>query len=485
MKNRISALLFTIVLIMSFASINFSNLTDKSNLQPKWDSSKGTPSGNFLPKYVPNEVIVEFKGDANEAMKIQVRDMVQATRKDTLVTKEWATEIYRSNPTLDENAKLSLNDLGDVELLSVGTDIDVMATIQALEAHPFVKYAEPNWIYTHTATSDDPFYIHRDLWGMYGDKTSPANEFGSQAGKAWAKGNVGSKSVYIGVIDEGIMTDHEDLAANIWKNPFDPVDGIDNDGNGYIDDKHGWDFDGNNKSVFDGHVDNHGTHVAGTIGAVGGNGKGVTGVSWKVTLIPVKFLGRKGGTIANAIKAVDYITDLKLRHGLNIVATNNSWGGGGFSLALKNSIERANVANILFVAAAGNGGKDGVGDDNDTTSHYPSNYDNTNIIAVASITNTGEKSSFSNFGVISVDIGAPGSSINSTLPTVQKTSTYGAYSGTSMATPHVSGAIALYAAKNPNADAATIKAAILGSAIATPSLAGKCVTGGRLNVSGF
>lgn len=485
MKLRTSSLLLAITLIMSFASINFSNLTDKSNLQSKWDSSKGTPSSKFLPKYVPNEVIVEFKGDVNEAMKIQVRDMVQAIRKDTLVTKEWATEIYRSNPTLDENARIGLDNLGDVELFSVSTDIDVMATVQALKAHPFVKYAEPNWIYTHTATSDDPFYIHGDLWGLYGDKTSPTNQFGSQASEAWAKGNVGSKSVYIGVIDEGIMLTHEDLAANIWKNPFDPVDGIDNDGNGFIDDKNGWDFDGNNKSVFDGSIDNHGTHVAGTIGAVGGNGKGVAGVSWKVTLIPVKFLGRRGGTTANAIKAVDYITDLKVRHGLNIVATNNSWGGGGFSQTLKNSIERANVANILFVAAAGNGGKDGIGDDNDTTLHYPSNYDNTNIIAVASITNTGGKSGFSNFGATSVDIGAPGSSINSTLPTSQKTSTYGAYSGTSMATPHVTGGIALYAAKNPGADAATIKNAILSSAVPTPSLTGKCVTGGRLNVSGF
>lgn len=485
MKLRTSSLFLAITLIMSFASINFSKLTDKSNLQPKWDSSKGTPSNKFLPKYVPNEVIVEFKGDVNEAMKIQVRDMVQAIRKDTLVSKEWAREIYRSNPTLDENARLSLNDLGDVELFSVGTHIDVMTTVQALEAHPFVKYAEPNWIYTHTTTSDDPFYIHGDLWGLYGDKTSPANEFGSQASEAWAKGNVGSKSVYIGVIDEGMMLTHEDLAANIWKNPFDPIDGIDNDGNGYIDDKNGWDFDGNNKSVFDGVIDNHGTHVAGTIGAVGGNGKGVTGVNWKVTLIPVKFLGRRGGTTANAIKAVDYITDLKLKHGLNIVATNNSWGGGGFSQALKDSIERANAADILFIAAAGNGGKDGVGDDNDTTSHYPSNYDNANIIAVASITSTGEKSGFSNFGAKNVDIGAPGSSINSTLPTVQKTSAYGAYSGTSMATPHVAGGVALYAAKHPGASAAIIKNAILSSAVPTPSLTGKCVTGGRLNVSGF
>jgi len=201
-----------------------------------------------------------------------------------------------------------------------------------------------------------------------------------------------------------------------------------------------------------------------------------------------KFLGQRGGTTANAIKAVDYFTDLKMRHGLNFVATNNSWGGGGYSQALYDAIERANAANILFVAAAGNGGSDGVGDNNDATPHYPSSYGNANIIAVASITSTGARSGFSNYGATSVDIGAPGSSIYSTLPKSSKgkiISSYGAYSGTSMATPHVSGAVALFAARNPGASAAQIKAGILGSAVPTASLQGRTTTGGRLDVSGF
>ena len=149
---------------------------------------------------------------------------------------------------------------------------------------------------------------------------------------------------------------HEDLAANIWTNPYDAADGVDNDGNGYVDDVRGWDFDGNSNNItFGGATDDHGTHVAGTIAGVGGNGKGVAGVCWSgVKLISGKFLGRSGGTTANAIKAVDYFTDLKTRHGLNIVATNNSWGGGGFSQALQDAIGRANTANILFIAAAGN-----------------------------------------------------------------------------------------------------------------------------------
>ena len=224
---------------------------------------------------------------------------------------------------------------------------------------------------------------------------------------------------------------------------------------------------------------------------MGGNGTGVAGVNWNVTMISAKFLGRRGGTTANAIKAVDYITDLKTRHGLNIVATNNSWGGGGFSQALLDAINRGGNADILFIAAAGNGGSDGVGDNNDSTASYPSNYQCTAngsydcVIAVAAITSTGARSSFSNYGATTVDLGAPGSAIYSTLPTKQNGSTYGSYSGTSMATPHVTGAAALYAASHLSATAAQIRSAILGSTVPTPSLAGRTVTGGRLNVSGF
>ncbi len=281
------------------------------------------------------------------------------------------------------------------------------------------------------------------------------------------------------------MYNHTDLAGQIWTNPDEPVDGIDNDGNGYIDDVHGWDFDRNDNTTFDGSSDDHGTHVSGTIGAKGGNGIGVAGINWNIRIITAKFLGKRGGTTANAIKAVDYITDLKTRKNLLLPATNNSWGGGGFSQSLKDAIERANQANILFIAAAGNGGSDGVGDNNNTSPHYPSSYSNDNIIAVASITSSGNLSSFSNFGSTSVDIGAPGSGIISTVPSRTLTSAYASYSGTSMATPHVTGGAALYAATHTSATAAIIKAAILNSATATASLSGKCVTGGRLNLSSF
>jgi subtilisin family serine protease len=170
-------------------------------------------------------------------------------------------------------------------------------------------------------------------------------------------------------------------------------------------------------------------------------------------------------------------------NGLNIVATNNSWGGGGYSQGLRDAIERANTAGILFIAAAGNSATN-----NDVTLSYPSGYDNTNIIAVASIASNGSLSSFSQFGATTVDIGAPGSAVWSTVPVTSRrtvVSGYASYNGTSMATPHVTGAAALYKSINPAATAAQIKAAILNAAIPTTSLSGRCVTGGRLNVAGF
>jgi subtilisin family serine protease len=417
--------------------------------------------------YVQGEILVRFRGTPTETSRRSLLARVGGTVEERIVT-------------------ASMKRVGDQEgITRVRTGMEVMDAVARMKQDLNVLFAEPNYIYVHEALSNDSYFGNGSLWGMYGDGSSPANQYGSQAAEAWAAGHTGSSSVFVGVIDEGAMYNHEDIAGNYWTNSFDPVDGIDNDRNGYIDDTHGWDFAGNDNSTFDGATDDHGTHVSGTIGGRGGNGRGVAGINWSVTMISAKFLGRNGGTTANAIKAVDYITDLKTRHGLNIVATNNSWGGGGFSQGLQDAIGRANAAGILFVAAAGNGGSDGVGDNNDVTANYPSNYPNDNIIAVAAITSSGGRASFSNYGATKVDIGAPGSGIYSTVPTRSNGSGYSSYSGTSMATPHVTGACALYASTHAGASAATIKNAILSSAVPTTSLAGKCVSGGRLNVSGF
>jgi len=357
--------------------------------------------------------------------------------------------------------------------------------IAALEAQPGVAYAEPNWILTKSDVSNDPSWTGGQLWGMGGNLTTPASTYGSQAAEAWAAGATGSSSVYVGVIDEGIDVSHPDLAANVWQNPYDPVNGVDDDGNGYIDDTNGWDFVNNDRGVYDAGLDNHGTHVSGTIGGVGGNGIGVAGVNWNVTLISGKFLGSGGGSIANAVKAIDYMTDLKVRHGLDIVATSNSWGGGGYSLAMQDAINRAAKADILFIAAAGNSGTN-----NDTTASYPANYSSLvngsavsaatydNVVSVAAIDSAGAIASWSQYGATTVDLGAPGVSILSTLPGA----TYGVYSGTSMATPHVSGAAALMAATWGYRGAA-LKTALLNAVTPTTSLTGKTATGGRLDLS--
>lgn len=413
-------------------------------------------------EHVPNELLVKMKAGLSEEAQARVLGRIGGKVSEKILTKTMAR-------------------LGDKEgLLLIRMPLEVFEAINKLKGDAAVEYAEPNYVYRHSAVSNDPYYANGSLWGMYGDAGAPANPYGSQASEAWAAGHTGASPVVVGIIDEGVMHTHEDLAANIWKNPAEAggAPGVDDDGNGYVDDVTGWDFAGNDNSTYDGNSDDHGTHVAGTIGAVGGNGKGVAGVNWNVKMISAKFLGRNGGTSANAIKAVDYITDLKSRHNLPLAATNNSWGGGAYSKALYDAIERANAAGILFIAAAGN-----ETNNNDAAPSYPGSYANANIISVASIAKDGSISSFSNFGATTVDIGAPGSAIYSTVPTKRGESGYSAYSGTSMATPHVTGAVALYAATKPGATATAIKQAILGSAVATGSLSGKTLTGARLDAN--
>jgi subtilisin family serine protease len=389
---------------------------------------------------------------------------------------------------------------GVLERVSLGRGLTVERAIAAVTNRPGVVFAEPNFRLSAAAVSNDPYYTTSSrLWGMYGDDqptvsgpSGTTNQFGSQAEKAWDAGFTGARSVAVGIIDTGIDISHQDLQANIWVNPFDAAgDGIDNDGNGYVDDTNGWDFYNNDRTVYDGAGDEHGTHVAGTIGGSGGNAIGVAGINWAVTMIPAKFLGANGGSTAGAIKAVDYLTDLKTRHGVGIVASNNSWGGGGYSSALHASIIRAANAGILFVAAAGNGGTDQVGDNNDATPSYPSGYSTLqgttgqkaatyeSVISVAALTSSGTRASYSNYGAATVDIAAPGSGIVSTLPG----NTYGSYNGTSMATPHVTGTAALYASAFPQASAAAVRSAMLTTARPTGSMMGLVVTGGRLDAA--
>ena len=367
------------------------------------------------------------------------------------------------------------------------TALPVEEALQLLKDNPAIEYAEPNHTYTHQVSSNDPYASNGSLWGAYGDLSSPSNAYGSQAAEAWKAGFTGSKNVYIGIIDEGVQITHPDLAPNIWTNPYDPADGIDNDRNGYIDDVNGWDFVHDRRNVFDAaDGDTHGTHVAGTIGAKGGNGVGIAGINWNVTMIPAKFMSDGTGSTFDAVAAINYFIDLKKRHGLDLVAINASWGGSSYSRSLHDAVIRAANAGILFVAAAGNDALN-----NDLEESYPANINTTvrtttqkaasfnSVISVAAIDKNGALASFSNHGSSRVHIGAPGANIYSTFPSNR----YAALNGTSMAAPHVTGAIALYASTHPNATVNSIREAILSSAIPTDSLKNKTSSGGRLNLS--
>jgi subtilisin family serine protease len=466
--SRIFPSVLAAVLLFSCSKVELT----PDNLLLDIDAAANTGNQSSNAEFIPNELLVKFKKGTPENAKAKALGLLKASLKEHIHTAAM---------------KRSGDDQG-VLLLKVNENaLDAIAKARGLGE---IEYVEPNWIYQHQATSNDPYVttstVSSQLWGMYSTTATgggKANQFGIGATTAWAANKLGSSSVYVGIIDEGYMFSHSDLTANAGKNPGETAsNGLDDDGNGLVDDVYGWDFAGNNNTVFDGVGDDHGTHVAGTIGGVGGNGAGVAGVVWNVKMLNAKFLGSTGGTTANAIKAVDYFTSLKNK-GLNIVATNNSWGGGGFSQALMDAIIRANAADLLFIAAAGNSGTN-----NDVTASYPSNYDVPNVIAVAAIASNGTLASFSQYGATTVDIGAPGVAIWSTVPKSSKgkvVASYASYNGTSMATPHVTGAAALYKSLNPSATAAQIKAAILNAAIPTASLSGKTFTGGRLNVSGF
>jgi len=445
-------------------------------------SFEGLEDRRMLAAFADGEILIQF----SELASVATRDAARAAVRGSAIEQIRSRAMERTG-------------FGVLERVKLGAGQTIDRAIAALANRPDVVFVEPNWRVSKAAVSNDPSYATgSQLWGMYGDDVPTAsgpagttNQFGSQAEKAWDAGFTGSKSVVVGIVDEGVDVSHPDLQGNIWINPYDPVDGVDNDGNGYVDDVNGWDFANNDNTVYDG-TDSHGTHVAGTIGGVGGNGVGVAGVNWNVTMISTKFLGPNGGYTSDAVRALDYLTDLKTRHGINVVASNNSWGGGGYSSALHSAIIRGAKAGILFVSAAGNGGGDGIGDNNDSVANYPSNYTTLTgtsttsaasyeaVIAVAALQSNGALASYSNYGASTVDIAAPGSGITSTLPG----GTYGTYSGTSMATPHVTGTVALYAAAFPNASAADIRQGILSAATPTSSLTGKTATGGRLNTAG-
>ena len=457
-----------------------------------------------IPDFVAGELLIGFDGD--ELIDTYLSEGAAAAMSSALtMLDEW--DLYEPD--------FSSGMIGQDILSSswqLPENIDIGEVAEHIGQLPGIRFAEPNYVVQASVIPNDPLFDQ--LYGL--NNTSSGADI--DAPQAW-ESTTGSRDVVIGVIDGGINHQHEDLYLNVWINQDEipaiaqqsiaDVDGdgaltfvdlnhddnqgivldtnnniridgsdvlaawsngSDDDGNGFVDDLIGWDFYEDDNNPFDG--GGHGSHTSGTIGAIGNNNRGVVGVNWDVQIMGLRFLSDQGsGSTLGAIKAINYATDMR-QNGVNIVATNNSWGGSGFSNALLDAIEANGDAGMLFVAAAGNSGND-----TDLAPEYPAAYDGDNIISVAATNSSDELASFSNFGVQTVDLAAPGVDILSTITGDD----YDTFSGTSMASPHVAGAVALAFAYRPDATAAEIRKAVLDSVDPVPGLG--VATGGRLNAN--
>lgn len=345
--------------------------------------------------------------------------------------------------------------------------IDLEEARLAFLSNDAVEYAEPDYYY-HIMVQNDPRYSEQ--WALENNaQTGGTANADINAESMW---NIqqGDQKVVIGVIDTGIDYNHQDLASNLWINTKEVANnGIDDDNNGYIDDIYGINAILNNGNPYDDNM--HGTHVSGTIGADGNNSIGVVGVTQNVQIAACKFLSAQGsGSISDAIKCMDYFARLK-KAGVNIVATNNSWGGGSRSQAMEDAIKAHRDLDILFIAAAGN-----ESNNNDSYASYPATYQIANVISVAATDSSDGLASFSNYGLKTVHVAAPGVKILSTVPN----NAYSSLSGTSMATPHVTGLAAIIKSNFPAYDYKQIKNLIISSGTPIPSVKNKTISGRRI-----
>jgi len=395
-------------------------------------------SGDF----VDGEILVKFSPAAN------------AFQRNAILSNRGATRLRRFNA------------LG-IEHVRVQPRLGIAAAIAMFEGVPGVVLAQPNYVRRaiRTTPPDDPLWLDQSLWGLA--------KIGAHS--VWSDFTVGDGSVVIANIDTGVDYTHPDLSANMWRNPLEtPGNGIDDDGNGYVDDVYGIDTVNHDTNPIDDH--GHGTHTSGTAAAAGNNGIGVVGVNWNAKILACKFLSASGsGTDAGAIECFDYIVALKNR-GENIRVSSNSWGSprgsGPPAVAVQAAIDAAGAAGIINVFGAGNEGTN-----NDAAPFDPASYTLDSIVSVASSGRNDGRSVFSNYGATSVDLAAPGEDILSTYPGAA----YSYASGTSMATPHVAGVAALLAKMDPAISVPAIKSLLLDNVDQSGKWAGRVASGGRLN----
>lgn len=452
----------TLVACGSQSSTNISSDTSKVTSSSVKMSAQSVIAQMETGDYRDGEVLVRFKSGIKAASFAAVHKAIGAS----VVRK------YKIIPNLEQ--------------VKLPQGLSVKDAVMQYMADPNVEYAGPNYIRkTEIIIPNDTYFVNQ--WALRNTGQYAYGKAGAdiRMAEGWDV-TIGSGDITVAVLDTGIDYNHNDLVWNVWRNLGETscTDAVDNDGNGKLNDCVGWNFIDDNSDPMD--DDGHGTHVAGVIGAKGNNSTGIAGIMWLSNMMALKVCDANGSCDVGAeIAAIEYAIDMKNNHGVNVRVMNASFGGGGYEPNEYDAISEANAAGLLFIAAAGNGGDDGIGDNNDAFPVYPASYNLSNIISVAATDQDDRKVSFSNFGPTSVDVAAPGTYIFSTVPNWW-TMYYGygnleMFSGTSMATPHVTGLAGLLSAYYSHFTHGQIRTMILKYVDVLPTLNTWILTGGRIN----